>query len=122
MFKPGSHTCDVYVGYYTQVLGLGAAPTDTLISGLYSPDSCGKATLNFWKSVENVELGHSQTEVMWYVSQGCPMRRTNIVGDIRFGSGWSSGGYMANSKVSGRTYAGSQQQWYNRNVEMEGGF
>ena len=46
------------------------------------------------------------------------MRRTRVVGDITLGQGWSSGGYMANSEVTGTMYAGSQQQWFNRNVSM----
>ena len=47
------------------------------------------------------------------------MRRTRVVGDITLGEGWSSGGYLANSEVTGTIFAGSQQQWFNRNVKME---
>lgn len=50
------------------------------------------------------------------------MRRVNVVGDMELGQGYASGGYMANSKVSGRIYSNSQQQWLTRNTEMDGGF
>ena len=33
MFKPGTYTVDVPVGYYTQVLGLGDSPDDVVFSG-----------------------------------------------------------------------------------------
>ena len=33
MFKPGTYTVDVPVGYYTQVLGLGDSPDDVIFSG-----------------------------------------------------------------------------------------
>ena len=46
------------------------------------------------------------------------MRRTRIVGDITLGEGWSSGGYLANSEVTGTIHANSQQQWFSRNVKM----
>ena len=118
MFKPGNHACNVNVGYYTQVVGLGESPSDTVLANLYSPDGCGNALCNFWRGVENVEVGHGQGNVPWHVSQAAPMRRTRVVGDITLGTGWSSGGYLANSEVTGTIYAGSQQQWFNRNVKM----
>ena len=118
LFKPGNYTCDVNIGYYTQLLGLGATPSDTIISSLSSPDNCNIALNNFWRGVENVELGHEQTNVQWHVSQAAPMRRTRIVGDLTLGEGWSSGGYLANSEVTGTIYAGSQQQWFTRNASM----
>jgi len=47
------------------------------------------------------------------------MRRTRIVGDITLGQGYASGGFLANSEVTGTIHAGSQQQWFNRNVSMK---
>ena len=107
MFKPGSHACNVNVGYYTQVIGLGTTPSDTVLANLYSPDGCGNALCNFWRSVENIEV-NGQGNVPWHVSQAAPMRRTRIVGDITLGQGYSSGGYLANSEVTGTIYAASQ--------------
>ena len=118
MFKPGSHACNVNVGFYTTVIGLGDSPTDTVLANLYSPDGCGNALCNFWRSVENVEFGHQQSNVPWHISQAAPMRRAKCVSDITLGTGWSSGGYMSNTEVSGTIYAGSQQQFFFRNTRM----
>jgi hypothetical protein len=107
-FKPGYHNCDVNVGYYTQVVGLGTEPHDTILKNIYSPDSCGNALDNFWRGVENIEVGHDQNNVMWHVSQAAPMRRTRVVGDITLGQGYASGGYLANSEVTGTIHAASQ--------------
>lgn len=46
------------------------------------------------------------------------MRRTRVVGDITLGTGFSSGGFLANSEVTGTLYAGSQQQFFFRNDSM----
>jgi hypothetical protein len=89
-----------------------------VIANLYVPDDCGDALCNFWRGVENAEFGHAQSEVMWHVSQAAPMRRTRIVGDITLGIGWSSGGYMGNTEVTGNINAYSQQQFYFRNTWM----
>jgi len=59
--------------------------------------------------------------LQWAVSQAAPLRRVDIAGDLslfpRFG-GYSSGGYLANSKVSGQVVSGSQQQWYTRDSSI----
>ena len=80
-----------------------------MIANLYVPDDCGDALCNFWRGVENAEFGHAQSDVMWHVSQAAPMRRTRIVGDITLGIGWSSGGYIGNTEVTGNINAYSQQ-------------
>ena len=67
MFKPGSH-CNVNVGYYTQVIGLGLEPSQTILPNLYCPDSGGNALDNFWRGVENVEIHSDNNDVMWHVS------------------------------------------------------
>ena len=46
------------------------------------------------------------------------MRRSKCVSDITLGTGWSSGGYISNTEVSGTIYAGSQQQFFFRNTKM----
>jgi hypothetical protein len=37
-------------------------------------------------------------------------------------AGYSSGGYMSNSRVEGQCQSGSQQQWFTRNSELKGGW
>src|SRR5205823_13862696 len=52
-FKPGQYDLDVKVGFYTQVLGLGASPDDVTIRGAVraKADWLGgnNATCNFWR-------------------------------------------------------------------------
>lgn len=147
LFKPGMYNLDVKVGYYTQILGLGRTPDDVIIFGAVrteddpqtQPVDQGPGALNnFWRSVENVSIiptlgslnrrgkGIAKDENVWAVSQAAPMRNVHIKGDYAYSSsgslrlfdiGWSSGGYMANSKVDGHIEAGSQQQWFSRNSE-----
>jgi len=85
MFMPGYHSCDVNVGYYTEIRGLDVAPTGTVIKNLWSSDSCGNALCNFWRAVENVQLGNDSGTVSWHVSQAAPMRRTYVKGNITLG-------------------------------------
>ncbi|GAA4191617.1 hypothetical protein GCM10022288_22720 [Gryllotalpicola kribbensis] len=60
-------------------------------------------------------------QLTWAVSQAAPLRRVDVTGNLslfpRFG-GYSSGGYLANSKVSGQVISGSQQQWYTRDSSI----
>ena len=44
LFKPGSYAVEVPVGYYTQVLGLGASPAEVIFTsskGVYSQEFRG---------------------------------------------------------------------------------
>ena len=50
------------VGYYTEVAGLGASPTDVVINGhidvynrCLTPDNC-IALVNFWRSLSNLTI------------------------------------------------------------------
>jgi hypothetical protein len=60
-------------------------------------------------------------QLTWAVSQAAPLRRVDVAGTLslfpRFG-GYSSGGYIADSKVSGQVVSGSQQQWYTRDSSI----
>lgn len=69
-----------------------------------------------------------KSENVWAVSQASPMRSVHVkssqehssTGSLRlFDIGWSSGGFMANSKIDGYVEAGSQQQWMSRNSEWK---
>ena len=141
LFTPGAYALDVRVGYNTQVLGLGDSPDDvTIIGAVRTQDKPGSwdhgpgALNNFWRGVENLSIqptlgsinypaGHAvnipPNQNVWAVSQAAPLRRIHIKdGDLRlFELGWSSGGFMANSKIDGSVIAGSQQQWYTRSSE-----
>lgn len=149
LFAPGTYSNDlqVEIGFYTQVAGMGLSPEDTVIGNInckaewmlgkkYDGSINYNALCNFWRSVENLTTTADRT--MWAVSQATSMRRMNIKGnlDLHQNGGYASGGFLADSKISGRKYqytdkktgkkvdaengisAGSQQQWLSRNVEM----
>jgi len=122
LFKPGTYDVDARIGFYTQVSGLGLSPDDVVINGGMRADARwrkGNATLNFWRIVENMSVVPSGGFTQWAVSQAAPMRRMHIRGDLVLDDGgWSSGGFLADSKVDGQVKSGSQQQWITRNSAL----
>jgi len=123
LFKPGKYDVDARIGFYTQVSGLGLSPDDVVINGGMRADARwrknGNATLNFWRDVENMSIVPAGGFDRWAVSQAAPMRRMHIRGDLVLDDGgWSSGGFLADSKVDGQVRSGSQQQWLTRNSAL----
>src|SRR6266516_2332456 len=112
LFKPGTYGTAAnplvfQVGYYTEVAGLGASPTDVTInvSGLTGCRSSGD---------------------FWAVSQAAPMRRVNITdGNLTLmdyctaGPQYASGGFIADSST-GFVINGSQQQFLVRDSSIGG--
>ena len=148
LFKPGIYGTDteplqIKVGYYTEVAGLGASPTDVVINGkieVYNRclDNGGTtnclALVNFWRTLSNLTLningagqdGCRASADFWAVSQAVSMRRLNITGGnlslmdyCTAGPQFASGGYIADTK-SGFIINGSQQQWLTRNSDIGG--
>eukprot|EP01121_Diplochlamys_sp_Union-15-3_P016767 TRINITY_DN576_c0_g1_i1.p1 TRINITY_DN576_c0_g1~~TRINITY_DN576_c0_g1_i1.p1 ORF type:complete len:593 (-),score=124.86 TRINITY_DN576_c0_g1_i1:150-1724(-) len=122
LFKPGHHQVTVNVGFYTSIIGLGTRPGDTAINEVQCEngdfDYTGGALANFWRSTENFATGN----MLWAASQACPMRRVNVNGNLNLYqynggccAGYASGGYLADSIISGNTVSGSQQQYFARN-------
>nr|WP_297764647.1 sialidase [uncultured Butyrivibrio sp.] len=120
-FMPGSYDVSANVGFYTQIAGLGLLPTDTKLSSintyarwLSKDPSNHNATCNFWRSIENLDI---ESDTVWAVSQATGMRRVQIDGNLALHDdyGWASGGFLANSKITGSVDSGSQQQWLSRN-------
>jgi hypothetical protein len=129
LFKPGSYAVNARLGYYTSVAGLGRNPDDVDIHGAVrvvgQPDPGSAAGIsaltNFWRSAENLSVTPTDWSNQWAVSQASPMRRVHIKGILWLepgNGGFSSGGYLADSKVDGITINGSQQQWITRNSEL----
>jgi hypothetical protein len=126
-FKPGKYSLDVKVGFYTQVVGLGASPDDVTITGAVraKADWLGNnnATCNFWRGAENFAVVPSGsidngTDV-WATSQGTWLRRAHVKGAIALDDGgWSSGGFIADSLVDTQIRSGTQQQYLTRNVDL----
>ena len=123
LFKPGTYTLNVQVGYYTQVLGLGASPDDVTITGNVTSAGVngGNATLSFWRAAENLAVAPPNNMDMWAVAQGTSFRRMHVKGALQLAdSGTSSGGYIADSKIDRVVTSGSQQQYFTRNTEWAG--
>lgn len=124
LFKPGQYDLDVQVGFYMQVLGLGQSPDAVSITGAVRSKARwmagNNATCNFWRSVENLSVTPTlDGEVnVWAVSQATALRRVHVRGALHlWDGGWSSGGFLADSKIDGLVNSGSQQQWLSRNAE-----
>jgi hypothetical protein len=143
LFMPGTygstaHPLVFQVGYYTEVAGLGASPTDVTINGhvdvynrCFGPNNC-IALVNFWRSLSNLTInvtglaGCRASGDFWAVSQAAPMRRVNITGgNLTFmdyctaGPQYASGGFMADSQT-GFIVNGSQQQFLVRDSSIGG--
>jgi hypothetical protein len=148
LFKPGvygsqTEPLQLKVGYYTEVAGLGASPTDVTINGkieVYNRCLEGGGTsnchalVNFWRTLSNLSLnvnaagqdGCRASANFWAVSQAASMRRLNIAGAnlslmdyCTAGPQFASGGFIADSKLP-FVINGSQQQWLIRNSEIGG--
>jgi hypothetical protein len=143
LFKPGTYgsaaTPLVFqVGYYTEVAGLGASPSDVVINGhvdvynqCLAPDNC-IALVNFWRSLSNLTInvmgasGCYASGDFWAVSQAAPMRRVQVNGGnltlmdyCTAGPQYASGGFIADSQT-GFIINGSQQQFLVRNSVIGG--
>jgi hypothetical protein len=129
---------DFQVGYYTEVAGLGASPTDLTINGhvdvynrCLTPTNC-IALDNFWRSLSNLTInvmglsGCRASGDFWAVSQAAPMRRVNITGGnltlldyCTAGPQFASGGFISDSQT-GFIINGSQQQFLVRDSSIGG--
>jgi hypothetical protein len=140
-FQPGTYgsTSDplvFQVGYYTTVAGLGLNPADVVINGaIDSENQCisGSCTAldNFWRSLSNLTInvtggsGCYANAEFWAASQASPVRRVDVNGsttlfDYCSGPGYSSGGFIADSKFTGGSVInGSQQQYVTRNSDLD---
>jgi hypothetical protein len=148
LFKPGvygsaTQPLQLKVGYYTEVAGLGASPTDVTINGkieVYNRCLDGGGTsnchalVNFWRTLSNLSLnvnalgqdGCRASANFWAVSQAASMRRLNISGAnvslmdyCTAGPQFASGGFIADSSLP-FVINGSQQQWLIRNSRIGG--
>ncbi len=127
LFKPGTYSgINAQIGFYTSIAGLGQNPGDVRINGDVTVDAGwfgGNATQNFWRSAENLSIYPSAGFTRWAVAQAAPFRRMDVHGDLNLaptGYGWASGGYIADSRVSGTVQPYSQQQWFTRDSQVGG--
>lgn len=124
MFEPRKdpYQVDFQVGYYVQVLGLGASASGVTFTtsddgkGLYGPycpaynhtyepdgstsDGCWGTSLDtFWRSAENF-TNDTKKGLLWAVSQAAPLRRVHAMKDLNLndGAAYASGGHLANAQ------------------------
>ncbi len=122
LLAPGNYKVDMPIGFYTQVLGLGAIPDAVRVTGNVHVDAAGahdNATTTFWRAAEGFSVEPTAEPMRWAVSQAVAFRRMHVLGDMVLNQnhGWASGGWMADTLVDGRVDSGTQQQWISRNVE-----
>lgn len=123
MFKPGTYSNDVNVGFYTQVLGLGQSPDSVTINGAVHVEADWfppqNATQNFWRGAENLSVNPTGGTDRWAVSQASAYRRMHVRGNLALDDGgWASGGFTADTKIDGQVRSGTQQQWITRNSTL----
>jgi len=85
LFKPGEYHVDVPVGFYTEVIGLGATPDAVHIIGNVHADASlprNNATCTFWRAMEGFSVTPTGGVMQWAVSQAAPFRRMHVKGDI----------------------------------------
>jgi len=158
-FEPGTYGSAAnplvfQVGYYTQVAGLGALPSDTVVNGAIDVfnNLCTAGTQdcnaddNFWRSLSNLDLnvdlptttpdyappaidafgaGCDNTAEFWAASQAAPVRRVIVNGSVVFqdycaNNNFASGGFIADSKVTGDLNFFGNQQYMVRDSAIGG--
>jgi hypothetical protein len=122
IFLPGSYHVDVPIGFYTEVMGVGASPDSVHITGNVHADASApnnNATITFWRAAEGFSVTPSGGTMQWAVSQAAPFRRMHVMGNLVLHQhrGWASGGWMSDDLVDGNVDSGTQQQWIARNSE-----
>ena len=137
----------IQVGYYTSIAGLGPSPNDVVINGaIVSFNQCFGACTglnNFWRSLSNLTLnvvlpkshpayapappedpGCANSNDLYAISQAAPIRRVHINGLFFLfdycNTGFTSGGFIADSQFTGTVVNGSQQQFLVRNSQLGG--
>ena len=123
LFKPGTYTgIESEVGYYESITGLGETPGAVNLSQSFLESNeliDGNDTQTFWRSMENLEMTTPGSGTLqWGVSQGTSLRRMLINNPVELtdsGCNFSSGGFIADTQVTGNLNSCSQQQWCTRN-------
>lgn len=124
LFLPGTYHVDIPIGFYTQVIGLGASPDDVRIDGNLHVDAASRnnnATTTFWRGAEGLCVTPPSGTMRWAVSQAVSFRRMHVRGNMVLNqlNGWASGGWISDSIIDGTIESGSQQQWISRNTDWK---
>ncbi|MCH5157139.1 MAG: sialidase [Clostridiales bacterium] len=124
-FKSGAYDRNISlrVPFFTTFAGLGVNQDDTTVGAINCEGDWNHTSLvNFWRGVENLTFSNTSK---WAVSQGTYLRDVHVKGDLYLYDTdtkgdylTASGGFLANSRVDGTVYSGSQQQWFTRNANI----
>lgn len=122
LFKQGDYReLDLAMRYYMTFSGLGTHPTEVQLGGFntYGELSGGNSTCNFWCGIENMTV---DSNVQWAVSQATSFRRMQVNGNLTLHhqggkTPWASGGFLADTVVTGTIDGSVQQQWFTRNSD-----
>lgn len=122
LFKTGDYReLDLAMRYYMTFSGLGTHPTEVQLGGFntYGELSGGNSTCNFWCGIENMTV---DSNVQWAVSQATSFRRMQVNGNLTLHhqggkTPWASGGFLADTVVTGTIDGSVQQQWFTRNSD-----
>jgi hypothetical protein len=85
LFLPGNYKVDVPIGFYTQVMGLGASPDAVHIAGNVHADASlprNNATCTFWRGAEGFSVAPEGGTMQWAVSQAAPFRHMHVEGNL----------------------------------------
>ena len=146
MLSPGTYNLRIQVGYYTSIMGLASTPSGCVIHGSVevpnSAEVCIGALDNFFRGMSNLTIEVDKPEVparnvnYFRASQASPIRNVDVIGSLFLAEnqkccndnpclgGYSSGGYMADTTVTGTVGYATQQQFFSRNssfVSASGG-
>ena len=131
MFEPGTYNVNVPVGFYTEVVGLGQNPTQTVITGggIHADAAWNGGNATHELLARRGE--HHHRPVLRLAPSGRSRRPTRCAGcsidgnlvldDDTSGnttSNWSSGGFISDSIVTGQVNSGTQQQFIMRNDQL----
>jgi len=121
VFLPGKYNVDVPIGFYTEVIGLGATPDAVTSRATSMPTPAeprDKRHLHFCARRRRLFRHPHRCTMQWAPSPGAPFRRMHILGDIvciRIAAGQRR--WDLDSLIDGNVGSGTQQQWFSRNSE-----
>ncbi len=107
------------VGYYTSVRASARTRTrsSSTVTSRSTRSTAPATPRNFWRSAENMTINPSAGSDRWAVAQAGPFRADHVHGGLELypaSNGYASGGYIADTKVTGQVSSVSQQQWYSQ--------
>src|SRR6202163_2524102 len=119
LFLPGRYSVDVPVGFYTEVMGLGASPDATRIAGNVHADANhehNNATTTFWRAAEGLSIKPAGGTMQWAVSEAVSLRRSRVSGGLVVAQNcrWASGRWMSDLLVDGKVGSGRPAPWVPR--------